>query len=103
MRYTLAVLAQAADPTIRDFVKVSVVPFLLVALLIAVGVWMLVRVRARFRDNEDPTAADHQMLMQISNLRRQGDLSEEEYRSIKGRLVERLGDPAPPPNEPGRS
>ena len=57
---------------------------------IALAVWLIFRIRARFRGGDDPAAVDHGMLMQISELRRRGDLSEEEYRSIKGRLVERI-------------
>jgi hypothetical protein len=57
---------------------------------IAFAVWLIFRIRARFRGGDDPEAVDHGMLMQISELRRRGDLSEEEYRSIKGRLVERI-------------
>lgn len=52
----------------------------------------MIRIRSRYRDNEDPAAAEQQMLAQIRDLHRQGDLSEDEYRSIKGRLVKRLGD-----------
>lgn len=58
--------------------------------LIAVAVWLIFRIRARFLDGEDPAATDHLLLSQISELKREGGLSEEEYRSIKGRLVNRI-------------
>lgn len=45
------------------------------------------------RDGEDNAAAEQMMLTQYTEMHRDGDLSEEEYRSIKGRLLERLGDP----------
>lgn len=63
-------------------------------LIVCVGVlvWLVVRVRSWFREDEDPTASAHEMLLQFRDLRRQGDLSEEEYRSIKNRLVEERGD-----------
>jgi len=61
----------------------------LVACLFAAA-WAIVWIRSRYRDNEDVAEAEHQMLMQIRDLRREGDLSEEEFRSIKGRLIERI-------------
>ena len=61
-----------------------------IIVLTALAAWLIFRIRAWFRGGEDPAADDHGMLMQISELRRQGDLSEEEYRSIKGRLVQRI-------------
>ncbi len=59
-------------------------------LLIAVAVWLIFRIRARFLDGEDPAATDHVMLSQIAELKREGGLTEEEFRSIKGRLVNRI-------------
>lgn len=57
---------------------------------IFVGAMLIVWIRSRYRDREDPAADDHQMLAQVGELHREGDLSEEEYRSIKHRLVERI-------------
>jgi hypothetical protein len=62
------------------------------AVVLAISVWMIVRIRARYRGLEDPTAAESQMLLHLSELRREGQLTEEEYRSIKGRLVARIGE-----------
>jgi hypothetical protein len=61
-----------------------------VVLLIGGGIWFALWLRARFRDSEDPAGIDHAMLSQIGDLHREGGLSDEEYRSIKGRLVERI-------------
>ncbi len=61
---------------------------LIVALFVLA--WLVRRIRMWFRDDTDPTADDHLLLTQISELRREGDLSEDEYRSIKGRLVAKL-------------
>jgi hypothetical protein len=52
--------------------------------------WLALRVRSWFRGGEDPAETEQQMLTQMGNLYRQGDLTDEEYRSIKSRLVERL-------------
>ena len=62
----------------------------LVALLILV--WLSFLIRSWLRDDAGPEADSHQMLTQVGDLLREGDLSEEEYRSIKSRLIERLDD-----------
>ena len=59
---------------------------------LVVLIWAIVRVRSRYRDDDDPAAADRSMLLGLGDLRRRGDLSESEYRSIKGRLIHRLED-----------
>jgi uncharacterized membrane protein len=58
--------------------------------IVAVTAWFLFRVRARFRDHEDPAEDKRRMLMQMGEMHRQGGLSEEEFRSIKSRLIEPL-------------
>lgn len=62
------------------------------AVVLAISVWLIVRIRARYWGLEDPTAAETEMLLQLGELRREGQLTEEEYRSIKGRLVARIGE-----------
>ena len=77
------------------FYKLVQLPILHIVGLISFflfGIWLIVRIRTRYCDHEDPAAVEQQMLMQMGDLHRQGDLSEEEYRSIKGRLVERIDD-----------
>ena len=59
---------------------------------LAVGLWAFARFIAWMRDGEDNAAAEQMMLTQYTEMHRDGDLSEEEYRSIKGRLLERLSD-----------
>jgi hypothetical protein len=54
--------------------------------LLAVAAWLVLRIRARFRDREDPMEGDHQMLMQMGELHRRGGLSDQEFRSIKSKL-----------------
>jgi hypothetical protein len=64
-------------------------------LLAAVVFW----IRSRFREDSGPAADDDEMLRLASELRRQGDLSDEEFRSLKGRLLDRdpRGTNAPSP------
>lgn len=65
-------------------------------LAILLMTWLVLQIRAWFTGGDDPAESDHQLLASIRDLKRQGDLTEEEYRSIKSRLVTRLGDPAAP-------
>jgi hypothetical protein len=51
--------------------------------VVAIAVWLLFRIRARFRDSEDPAEDNHRLLMQVGEMHRRGGLSEEEFRSIK--------------------
>ena len=54
---------------------------------IIVLVWLIVRMRLWFREDEGPAADVNEMLLQFRDLHRQGDLSDEEFRSIKSRLL----------------
>lgn len=54
--------------------------------------WLAIRFFARMRDGDDPAVNDQQMLMQIGEMHRQGNLDETEYRSIKVSLADRLNE-----------
>jgi hypothetical protein len=43
--------------------------------------------RAWYRDGDDPAAADDEIVQQMEDLRRRGDLTEEEFRSIKSQFL----------------
>ena len=51
--------------------------------IVALAAWVLLRIRARFRDHEDSAEDNHRLLMQLGEMHRRGGLSEEEFRSIK--------------------
>ncbi|MCA9067721.1 MAG: hypothetical protein KDA84_02280 [Planctomycetaceae bacterium] len=61
-------------------------------IVLGIGGWAISWIRSQLADDEGSTTEDHQLLSQIGDLRDQGDLSEEEYRSIKGRLVVHLNE-----------
>lgn len=54
-----------------------------------VGIVVLIAMKLRswYRKDSDDAAERDQMLLQFHELKRQGGLSEDEYRSIRGRLV----------------
>ncbi len=72
----------------------SVFTVVLVALI--VFIWRIARLVSQVTEDSDPAETDRQMLTAISDLRRKGDLSPEEFRSIKSQLVERLRSHADP-------
>lgn len=84
-------LNDGPDATTLELAFWSVVVLAAVVVLI----WAVVRIRARFRDDDDPAAVDRSMLLGLGELHRQGDLSEAEYRSIKSQLIQRMDDSPP--------
>lgn len=61
---------------------------LVVAILVMV--WLIMRIRSWLAGDDDPAEGDHELLVSIRELKREGDLTDDEYRSIKSRLVKRL-------------
>lgn len=61
----------------------------LVGLVIAISVggWLVFRMRARFREDSGRADDKLEMLTQFRELHQQGELTEDEYRLIKGRLA----------------
>ena len=69
--------------------------FCVVVLIVLVFViWAVARFTTSVTKGIDPAETDRQMLTAVRDLKTQGELSDEEYRSIKSRLVDRLTQPA---------
>ncbi|MEP3477931.1 MAG: hypothetical protein ABJZ55_01670 [Fuerstiella sp.] len=60
----------------------------LTALVVAIA--LVIRFVSSKTDDIDPVEVDRQMLSSVRELTRTGEITDDEYRSIKGRLVERL-------------
>ena len=58
--------------------------------LLVVFIWLVARLLMPTTDDVDPAEIDRQMLSAVNELRSQGELTQEEFRSIKSRLVTRL-------------
>jgi hypothetical protein len=67
---------------------------------LVVLIWVVVRLVTRVNEDADPAAIDREMLSAINELHREGDLTPDEYRSIKGQLVRRLQTPDSSSNSP---
>jgi len=68
----------------------------LLAILIVIGIYVLMRVRAEAR--EDPTSPS-ELLSQFEELRARGMLQEEEFKKIKDNLSKKLRDQLKPSSE----
>lgn len=66
--------------------------FAVVLIVLIFFIWMVARLTATATDDTDPAEIDRQMLTAVSELRSRGEITQEEFRSIKSRLVVRLAD-----------
>ena len=55
-------------------------------------IWAIARLTSSANEGIDPAEIDRQMLTAVTDLKSRGELTADEYRSIKGRLVNRLSD-----------
>ena len=60
------------------------------AACLVVVIWAILRFVSRMNEDVDPAEADKQMLQALFDLRREGQVSDDEFRSIKGQIVGRL-------------
>ncbi|MFM7055703.1 MAG: hypothetical protein ACKO2P_02145 [Planctomycetota bacterium] len=78
-------------------------PMALAALGLVVAGWLAVRWANRVIEDPDPGETDRQMLQAIEDIRQGGDLSEDEFRLIKGRLAGRLSSLSSHPGATGKT
>jgi hypothetical protein len=77
-------------------------PVMVAAIGLVALIWWILHWVSRVNEDVDPAEADREMLRTLNDLRREGDLSESEFRSIKGQLVNRLNDGAQRPKPVGK-
>lgn len=65
-----------------------IVEWIFAFIVISFLIWLIVWIVGRFRENEDRQVDADELLLQFSEMRREGDLTDDEFRSIKKRLVE---------------
>ena len=85
-----------------NFLKASAGPYLGLLTLMILGIVLFSWIRKRFHDHEGRSTDEFAMLMQFRELQAQGDLTDEEFRSIKSRLIKSNDVPAPD-NSPDRN
>jgi uncharacterized membrane protein len=67
----------------------SWLPLLIAAVVLVLLIWAILRILSKMNEDVDPAEADREMLQALRDLRREGDLSEDEFRSIRGKRNQR--------------
>ena len=86
----LRIMPLAAEERFHRVVMESAWTWIGLIFALLVLAWAVSRIRAWFREDDDPVGNAQEMLSEIREMYVEGDLSEEEFRSIKGRLTERV-------------
>ena len=74
----------------------ALIPLITVASLITVLAVAIYLIRSWMHDNDGPAASAHELLAEYRELHRRGELSDEEFRIIKGRMAPRIGGASDP-------
>ena len=74
------------------------VGFLVVVVLVGVAIHLVSRYRASLRGDADPAAADAVLVRRVREMRDRGEVSEDEYRSLRGRIRRAGGDDVAAPS-----
>lgn len=69
-----------------------IVEWVLAVLSVIFLIWLIVWIVGRFRENEDRHVDARELLLQFAEMKREGDLTDDEFRSIKKRLVDSSDD-----------
>ncbi|MEZ6066650.1 MAG: hypothetical protein R3B90_13310 [Planctomycetaceae bacterium] len=81
---------QLAAKRLDDLLDQSL--WVMIGLVVAVLLlaWVIHQLRSWYGEDEDRTAAHQELLTSLRELHREGDVSEAEYRSIKGHLTGKM-------------
>lgn len=85
----MPILPLAAEEKLRRLLSESLGVWIGLVFAIVLLAWIVSRVRAWYREDDGPAGNAQQMLSEIREMYVEGELSEEEFRSIKGRLKDR--------------
>lgn len=71
----------------KELLGDHLVEWILAVFIVSFLIWLIVWVVGRFRENEDRHVDARELLMQFAEMQREGDLTDDEFRSIKKRLI----------------
>ena len=71
----------------KELLGDRLVEWILAVFIVSFLIWLIVWIVGRFRENEDRHVDARELLMQFAEMQREGDLTDDELRSIKKRLV----------------
>ena len=77
-------------PTASDALRQALIPIVTTVTAIGVLAVAIYLIRSWLRDNDGPAASVHELLAEYRDLHRRGELSDEEFRIIKGRMAPRI-------------
>jgi hypothetical protein len=72
---------------LKELFEGSILGWTLAVIVVSFLIWLIVWIVGYFRKNEDRHVDSNELLLQFSEMRREGNLSDDEFRSIKKRLV----------------
>ena len=78
MRTASEALSQALIPVATTVTAIAV---------LAIAIYLI---RSWLRENDGPAASDHELLGEYREMNQRGELSDEEFRIIKGRMAPRV-------------
>lgn len=88
--------------TLWELLTGGAVPYAATIGLFGFLVWSALKFRAWYHNDSGLAADEDEMLLQFRNLQRRGDLTAEEFRSIKGRLVDEFPNSPPTGTDTGQ-
>ena len=81
---------QCRMPNASDAISQSLIPLVTTVTAIGVLVIAVYLIRSWLRENDGPAASAHELLVEYREMHRRGELSDEEFRIIKGRMAPRI-------------
>jgi hypothetical protein len=75
----------------NDLLTQALIPLVTTVTAIGVLTVAVYLIRSWLRDNDGPAASTHELLAEYREMNRRGELSDEEFRIIKGRMAPRIG------------
>ena len=73
-----------------DALTQTLIPLITTVAAIGVLAVVIYLIRSWLRENDGPAASDHELLGEYREMNRRGELSDEEFRNIKGRMASRI-------------
>jgi hypothetical protein len=77
-------------PNASDALSKALIPLATTVTAIGVLAIAVYLIRSWLRDNDGPAASEHELLSEYREMHRRGELSDEEFRIIKGQMVPRI-------------
>jgi hypothetical protein len=77
-------------PNASDALSKVLIPLATTVMAIGVLAFAVYLIRSWLRENDGPAASAHELLAEYREMHRRGELSDEEFRIIKGRMAPRI-------------